>query len=540
MSNVSNEQDPNNPKIEISATSEPERQSNKEQMPESNRPVNLDVEKKIDQVKISPMSIIGETPQTVYIDSNSELKQEKESEKQLKSDNKVPEEAESDDYKNAVPIPGVEPPVPQNNIGGATFILANTSLGTTIFTFAVRCKQFGLVWFVIFLVLGAVLNVWTILRMVAAVDKIKERDYSKVVEKVLGKSSKMLLNVFMGLYCLGFVMTYVSLIFSLIGRFIHGTWYYDQYETFDDYKDAIWYKAQYRWSITFGYSIVLFFVCLIKDMSKLNFAGYIGIIAVIYTVFIVLIQTNKYYNYYKEHTKTDDPKTHMNVWDFSKAFTSRLNIFKGMAQLFAAYSCHNNIYPVYETFSYSKGGKYKMTMSVIYSQSVVAVLQIICVICSFLTEPILPEDLIVYRANRFGGADIWMGIAKLMVGVCLFFSTPLFYVGIRSILVNMFFNGKLTNLANYTITGSTFLICATVACVYDRILSYLNYIGGFTAVLFSYLFPIMLYIEYNQKGYKYWKNALEFGIAILLCFIGVMAGILTIIDDIKGYNANDE
>ena len=35
----------------------------------------------------------------------------------------------------------------KQNVWGATFLFANTSLGLTIFTFAIRAKQFGLFWF---------------------------------------------------------------------------------------------------------------------------------------------------------------------------------------------------------------------------------------------------------------------------------------------------------------------------------------------------------------------------------------------------------
>ncbi len=103
---------------------------------------------------------------------------------------------------------------------GATFLFANTSLGTTIFTFAIRAKQFGLFWFLIFSILAALINIWTVLRLIEAVKDIKERDYSADVEKILGKKWAILLNIFLGLYCLLFLMTYMTLIYALNGRFI--------------------------------------------------------------------------------------------------------------------------------------------------------------------------------------------------------------------------------------------------------------------------------------------------------------------------------
>ena len=78
-----------------------------------------------------------------------------------------------------------------------------------------------------------------------------------------------------------------------------------------------------------------------------------------------------------------------------------------------------------------------------------------------------------------------------------------------------------------------FCLCL-VAAVYDKILNYLNYIGGFLSVYICYLNPIVLCIKTSGKPFTYWKNIIELCISIILSVIGVMGGILTIIDDVSG------
>ena len=82
-------------------------------------------------------------------------------------------------------------------IAGASFIFAKTSIGLTILTFGVRASQFGLFWFLVFSALCAVINIWSEIRLVQSVDNIEEREYSKVVEIVLGKVWAKILNVFL-------------------------------------------------------------------------------------------------------------------------------------------------------------------------------------------------------------------------------------------------------------------------------------------------------------------------------------------------------
>ena len=126
-----------------------------------------------------------------------------------------------------------------------------------------------------------------------------------------------------------------------------------------------------------------------------------------------------------------------------------------------------------------------------------------------------------------------MNIAILSSAVCLFFSTPLYFVGLRMVIINTFFGGVLTTKLNLLVTGACFALSAIVSCVYDKILNYITYVGGFTSIIFAYIYPIVLYRVTNKKGFTYWKNMLELILAIVLCIIGFIAGILTIIDDVK-------
>ena len=423
----------------------------------------------------------------------------------------------------------------ESTILGASFMLTNLCLGTTIFTFAVRAKTFGLVWFLIICVFVACVNYWSIMRCVYASSRCKEDDYSEITEKILGKKMRVVLNVFIILYSYGFCMCYCALIYSLFGRFILSVGYTKDYEEYSDFLDKKWGKAYIKYPFYAGVAFCLSLMCLIKDINKLNFSAYIGVASCSYGLIVVLVQCPSYYKYYRNTIyNKDDESTYTNWINIKDAFTSKLDFFKGVSTLFAAYACHPGIFPVYAGIKGQKEkGISRMNISTIWGTILTTILHFVSIICSFLTNPYDPEDLIVFRKSK-GGKDIAMTIAKLFVAVSLVFTFPGYYFTLRLSIANSCAGGKISNKFNYIVTFASCFGCCLVAAVYDKILNYLNYIGGFLSVYICYLNPIVLCIKTSGKPFTYWKNIIELSISILLSAIGVMGGILTIIDDVSG------
>jgi amino acid permease len=414
-------------------------------------------------------------------------------------------------------------------------MLTNICLGTTIFTFAVRAKAFGLVWILIACFICGAVNYWTITRGVASSEKLKESDYSEITEKLLGKKGRLILNILIIIYSYACIMCFLALIYPLFGRFIMSIGYRNKYNDFEEFKKDKWGKSYIKFPIFIVIAVILSLECLIKDINKLNFSAYLGVIAVIYTLIIITIQCDTYYNHYKKNEYVENDKsTHVNWTHLEKAFTSDLDFFKGMASLFAAYSCITGVFPVYEGFKHQENGLNKMKKSVFFSVCLTTALHVISITCSYLTEPIYPEDVIIYRKPKeHNDKDILMNIAKLMITGSLIFTLPGYYFGLRLCVANSFTGGNISNKFNYIFTFVSIFICSFIAAIYDKILNYLSYIGGFISVFVCYLFPILLYIKSTGKPITYWKNLIEFIGALILVAIGITAGILTIRDDIK-------
>ena len=427
----------------------------------------------------------------------------------------------------------------KSTIISAGLLMTNACLGTTIFTFALKAKTFGLVWFLLAVVLVGIINYWTIMAGAKASSKYNEDDYSELTEKILGKKARFILNCILVLYSYACMMCFLALLFPLFGRFIQNIVYNKRYETYDDFLDDKWGKLYIKVPFYIGASLAISLMCLIDDINKLSFSSYIGVGAMIYTLLVITVQCHSYYQYYKKHFYLKNVEsTHPNWTNLGDAFKKDLDFFKGMANLFCAYACHPNIFPVYAGFKEDKGdrkeGLRKMSLGTIFATVLTTVLHILSIVCSFLTDPLTPEDLIIYRKSKDGGKDIFMAIAKLAVFVSLIFTLPSYYFTLRLCVSNSFMHGKITTKFNTIFTFCSVFGCAVIAIIYDKILNYLSYIGGFISVFICYLFPVLLYIKSHGKPMTYWKNLIQLILALILCVIGVTAGILTIIDDVTG------
>ena len=87
-----------------------------------------------------------------------------------------------------------------------------------------------------------------------------------------------------------------------------------------------------------------------------------------------------------------------------------------------------------------------MKIGTILGTILTTILHIISIVCGFLTDPINPEDLIIYRKNKGSGRDIAMVLARLLVSISLIFTVPGYYFPLRLSVINSFTGGKRTRI----------------------------------------------------------------------------------------------
>ena len=90
--------------------------------------------------------------------------------------------------------------------------LGGWSLEAGALVLAIRCKQFGLVNFLIALILGGMCAYWTLVMMIKAGRTTKERDYSKVVKATLGNKVGIFMDCNIALYLFGAIISFQVII----------------------------------------------------------------------------------------------------------------------------------------------------------------------------------------------------------------------------------------------------------------------------------------------------------------------------------------
>jgi hypothetical protein len=84
------------------------------------------------------------------------------------------------------------------------------------------------------------------------------------------------------------------------------------------------------------------------------------------------------------------------------------------------------------------------------------------------------------------------------------------------------------------ITIPTLVITCIIGALYDKVLSYIGILGGFCSVIIAFLAPGLVYIKTSGESYTSKRNLLTIITITILCTIGFIAGVLSIMEIFKG------
>ena len=436
------------------------------------------------------------------------------------------------DSKKAKFIERLIHPIQWGSLRSSIFGLSSMCLEAGALVLAIRCKQFGMVNFLVALALGGLCAYWTLLMMIKAGKTTEERDYSKVVKEILGNKVRIYVDCNITVYLLGAVISFQVIIYQILGSVIYDIMKIldkmdnNKYDTFEKFKEEYWRKKYIiKLPVMFGVAALVFPLCLLKDVSKMRVASLIGVLALIYSIIVIIIES--FFFLFKYNW---DLIGEMNWFDIRNAFSYKDGIpfFGGISTVFYIYSCHAGAFPVYKTLNRNTTRRIKK----VFRRSIMLDIMVyVCVAAaSFITSPIDPPELILYRENlKKFDPDYFIIIAKLGVIFNLFFSTPANYAGLRLSLFELIWgNTDITSVKNFFVTLIIFIIVVLTGALYDEILQYIELLGGFCSVIYCFLIPGLIYVKSNKKGCSF-KNIITVFILITLLIIGYTSGILTIL-----------
>ena len=435
-------------------------------------------------------------------------------------------------------------PIQYGSLRGSIFGLSSMCLEASAMILALRCQQFGLINYLIFILLGGFLAYSCLVMMIKAGKNIKEKNYSKVVKTILGKKVGVYVDINIALYLFGALISFMVIIYQLIGAVVYdimrlaGNESAKEYESFIDFKDKYWRETKYlKFPIMFGVTLLVLPLCLLKDISKMRIPSLIGVLALVYSIIVVVVES--FFYLFNEHW---DERNEMNWYNPKRAFSYEEGIpfFGGLSTVFYLYSCHAGAFPVYKSLRNNTTRRIKK----VFQRSIL--LDICIYFCiaaaSFLTEPFDKIDIILYRDNlKNFQKDYFILIAKIGIIFNLFFSTPANYAALRlSVFELIWGNPNITKIKNIIVTVVLLSVITLIGALYDEILEYIELLGGFCSVVFCILIPGLIYAknDYIKK-----TKLKKYGIIVLVAFItafGYTSGILTILFNIADINGTKD
>ena len=199
--------------------------------------------------------------------------------------------------KNAKFFERILHPIQYGSLRGSIFGLSSMCLGAGSMLLAKRCQQFGLVTFLVLIILGGLMAYWCLVMMIKAGKNVKEKNYSKVVKIILGKKVGILIDITIAIFLFGVLISYQVIIYQTIGAVVYDIMKLfglmdEKYGNFNDYKTNIWQEKKYlKFPIMFGVAALDYPLCLLKDISKMRIPSLIGVLALVYSIIVVIIES---------------------------------------------------------------------------------------------------------------------------------------------------------------------------------------------------------------------------------------------------------
>ena len=415
------------------------------------------------------------------------------------------------------------------SIYGAIFAMTSLSIGTGCLTFTKKVIQLGFLWFGVLLIISGLATYWTLVGLIRVAKKKGDMEYSSTVLKILGKGPALLIDIMTVLYSWGIIITYEVILNSLIGRVIY-IFFKDKniFPTFASYEEEKWNTIKIKAIVLVVLNVLLFPLCLAKDIGKMKFFSLFGIIALVYTIIVLVIECPFFWSHYLKNVyNKDDESTHANWFDITRAFNSNLDFFTAFCTIMFSYANHQGAFPVER--SLQTKDETIMNKVFLFSTLLTLIIYFFTYISSFLTNPLKSEDLIIFRDSVFDN-DIFMNISKIAIILELFFLVPGNFNSMRCSLFHIIFgNEEVRIIPNIILSSLTLIISALIGAAYREILNYISLLGGFCCTTICFFIPgwMMIKVEWKEMS-TVGKILTTTGITIL-CIVGYIGGIESVI-----------
>lgn len=385
------------------------------------------------------------------------------------------------------------------------------------------------------IVLGGIANIWSYHILGDLYETYKINNYEHLCQKVCGKGMTLFLVITLNIYTVGLLLIHQVLIFRLLGGIINVIGGYDYESMLTFLSDTYWSEIWVKLCVNFGVGIIIIFpLCLITDMKKLNVSSTIGVFTTLFIFLVVLVQFPFYFiEYLEKEYKADDENTHINIYHVERGFTKQLQFLQAFALFFFCFTGHNGLLPALEHLENPTPARRAKLYNIAIAMDML--IYLVIALCGYLSVPVQVVD-IVFERKRLWAKDIVMTIARILLIPMAISKIQVNHNIWRISLVSYIGQDhtKISLKFNLLFTGITLFLTTLVSSLYQNIVGYISLIGCFCVVFPAFLIPPIMYMYTCGLPKTHWKVIIQIILGAVLCIIGYISGILGLIDIING------
>ena len=404
------------------------------------------------------------------------------------------------------------------------FNLSIFSLGVGLLALPQKVRYMSLFMTPILIIIGGVINYWTLTILGDASRKYGLTKYEEAVTLLFNQNLSYFFSFVMCINQIGILIAFQIIVYKFLGAVVNQFFSYG-YENMEKFANkSFWGKKKIKIIVCYLVTyIVLFPICLIKTISKMRYSSTIGVTALFLMIFIILIQFPSFY-YYNIHQR----KHNINFLDLKLVFDKNLQFFQSISTIIYAFECHVGLFPVLT--SLQKPTKVRV-QKVLRNAILIDVISCIIISLSgYLSQPFDTPELILERHTIFKH-DFLMTVGLLLFICTLVTKIGANYNGFRMTILNLFKYdiNNYPNSINYIITFLTLFITTFItACLKKNISEYISLSGTFCSIIVVILMPGMIYIKGNDYPIYHYKNILTIIFMLIVSSIGLCTIFCTI------------
>ena len=175
------------------------------------------------------------------------------------------------------------------------------SLGTGMLSLPTYIQDTSLILSCALIIIICIIVWWSLLLLSKACEKTNLFNYSRLIRKLYGKVLGEIYDGIVILYSFGILILFNVIIFANITEAAHGIYFYNINPSLDYFrKQTFWNDWYIKYVIPYASNILIVYpMCLIKDVSKLRIISLIGVLSIFGLVGFIFYQAKDYIDFNK-------------------------------------------------------------------------------------------------------------------------------------------------------------------------------------------------------------------------------------------------